>query len=406
MGKITKSISSSKVGSQLKAKASATKSKVTGFNSNRKSQNTKANSIISSKKTTNAEGNKKSLSDIASATKSSIESRTSSMLSGVVDKLINGPLAQSLSTALDEAAMIAAVDKLIEHGGDPLYKNGYSIKEFMKRDMSMMIHYIIEKKRYSVMSGKTAGYFNGIKYGATKISMNMAWRKAEIKGDSWYQKNRYAECKKILLKCKVGFDALTVKAFIDTGKFAYPHIPNASSLTGGSAVGNFITNMKNFDTSKFVVQEIPTYKKDLTKTPDRPQKIYTKKMLPSAFGDTGCDECGTKYKLTAAEINQIFPESKVGCTMVTHPKTWEHVVLFKMLMSKALYGEDRLQSELLYKRLYMNVVEGDPVTENIWGTVSDFAKEIGLDKVFSNQNTSVLYDYVKYLVDSGYLKKV
>ena len=89
---------------------------------------------------------------------------------------------------------------------------------------------------------------------------------------------------------------------------------------------------------------------------------------------------------------------------VTYPKTLEHYKLFEMLMSKARYGEDRLQSELLEKRLHQNMVY-TPLTKDAIEMADEVLRETGLDQVINaiNNKDATMYMYIKFLVSEKYI---
>ena len=289
-------------------------------------------------------------------------------IDGGVDMILKNATLQWATKTIGEAALLTTIMAIDAAGGDPLYNNGYCIKEFMKRDYSLIVEYLINKHNYSVCNGKTSKHFIATKYGATKCALMILKKKYKVKGQKWYKNNRYQELKRIILQCKTNFIARDILLVIDNGIVpSGPDTPIIDDKTGG--------------------------------------RSYKRKILPSGYGDTGCDECNTRFKFTTANINKIFPEKRMASGIwVTYPKTIEHYKLFEMLMSKARYGDDRLQSALLEKRLHQNMVY-TPLTKDAIEFADEVLRETGLDQVINaiNNKDAALYIYVKWLVSEKYI---
>ena len=89
---------------------------------------------------------------------------------------------------------------------------------------------------------------------------------------------------------------------------------------------------------------------------------------------------------------------------VTYPKTIEHYKLFEILMSKPIYGDDRLQSALLEKRLHQNMVY-TPLTKDAIEFADEVLRETGIDQIINaiENKDATMYLYIKWLVDEKYI---
>ena len=302
----------------------------------------------------------------------SFVSHAEKTIDGGVEMMLQNAHLQWATKKVGEMALLSTIMAIDAAGGDPLYKSGYCIKEFLKRDYESIISYLVEKHKYSVINGKEASYFNATKYGATRCSIYILKKKREIKGDKWYQENRYSEIKKIILKCYTNFMASDIMSLMSSGGTLIPENPFKLISNGN---------------------------------PSETKTTYKRKVLPSGYGDNGCDEFKTKYRFTTAEVNRIFPEKKTAHGIpVTYPKTVEHYTLFKALMSKMVYGDDRLIHELLDVRVNKNLVY-TPLTKEMIDMADEVMKETGMDQVINavqNKNMA-MYMYVKWLIDEKYI---
>ena len=287
-------------------------------------------------------------------------------IDGGVDMILKNATLQWAMKTVGESALLTTIMAIDAAGGDPLYKNGYCIKEFMKRDYSLIVEYLIDKHNYSITTGKQSRHFNATKYGATKCALMLLKKKYKIKGAKWYKDARYQEIKKIILQCKTNFIARDIIQVIDSG--IVPMGPDTPQITDG-------------------------------------KRQYKRKILHCAYGDTGCDETLTRYKFTPANINKIFPEKRMASGIwVTYPKTIEHYKLFEILMSKPIYGDDRLQSALLEKRLHQNMVY-TPLTKDAIEFADEVLRETGIDQIINaiENKDATMYLYIKWLVDEKYI---
>ena len=304
--------------------------------------------------------------------KASFKERAEKTIDGGVQMVLQNAKLQWATKKIGETALLATIMAIDKAGGDPLYKSGYCIKEFLKRDYSTIIKYLVEKHNYSVTNGTEASYFNATKYGATKCALYILDKKRDVKGDRWYQANRYLEMKRIILKCYVNFIATDIMSYMSKAGMTVSESPIEVASNGN---------------------------------PSESKIIYQRKILPSGYGENGCDEFNIKYRFTTSEVNMIFPERRTAHGIpVTYPKTVEHYVLFKALMSKTMYGNDRLIHRLLDTRINKNMVY-TPLTKEAIEMADELIKETGLDQILHTVNTKnqTMYRYVKWLIDEKYI---
>lgn len=381
---LTRGNSTTAADNEVKAKTKTTSSKKTRTSTKKKSTTTTPTKETSIIKAATAASKKNASEDRATrrqaVKKASSEAFNNKMdklgksfkkhaeqtIDGGVDMILKNATLQWATKSIGEAALLTTIMAIDAAGGDPLYNNGYCIKEFLKRDYSMIVEWLIDKHSYSVCNGKTSKHFNATKYGATKSALMILKKKYKVKGVKWYKQSRYQEVKRIILQCKTNFIARDILNVIDNGIVSEgPDVP-------------LIENGK---------------------------RSYKRKILPCGYGDTGCDEFNTRFKFTNANINKLFPEKRMASGIwVTYPKTLEHYKLFEMLMSKARYGEDRLQSELLEKRLHQNMVY-TPLTKDAIEMADEVLRETGLDQVINaiNNKDATMYMYIKFLVSEKYI---
>ena len=381
---LTRGNSTTAADNEVKAKTKTTSSKKTRTSTKKKSTTTTPTKETSIIKAATAASKKNASEDRATrrqaVKKASSEAFNNKMdklgksfkkhaeqtIDGGVDMILKNATLQWATKSIGEAALLTTIMAIDAAGGDPLYNNGYCIKEFLKRDYSMIVEWLIDKHGYSVCNGKTSKHFNATKYGATKSALMILKKKYKVKGVKWYKQNRYQEVKRIILQCKTNFIARDILNVIDNG----------------------------------IVSEGPD-----TPLIENGKRSYKRKILPCGYGDTGCDEFNTRFKFTNANINKLFPEKRMASGIwVTYPKTLEHYKLFEMLMSKARYGEDRLQSELLEKRLHQNMVY-TPLTKDAIEMADEVLRETGLDQVINaiNNKDATMYMYIKFLVSEKYI---
>lgn len=317
----------------------------------------------------------------------SVKKRGENMITKGLDSLIAAGITKTI-TMVSEQTLLTAIQLLCKNDKvNPLYNNGYCIKQFLKRDFSRIIEWLIDNYEYNVCAGKNAKYFNATNYGATKSSIIILKKKANIKGDQWYQSNRYSEIKQIIKRCSINFKASDIENLLEYGA------KNANFI---DAVTSELTIDERLDSS--------IYKTDKDGNSVR---SYMRKVLPSGYGDEGCDEFKKKYLFTKSDIIAIFPEKdepNFGKWKVTYPKTKEHVTLFKNLMNESKYGVDKLVSPEIHRRLYDNRIY-EPIANEALGLANDVLKDTGLDKIVSaaTNQESLMYLYVKWLVDEKYI---
>lgn len=321
----------------------------------------------------------------------SAKKRGENMITKGLDPLIAAGITKAVAM-VSEPTLLGTIQLLCKNDKvDPLYNNGYCIKQFLKRDFSRIVEWLIDNYKYNVCAGKDAKYFNATNYGATKSSIIILKKKAGIKGDQWYQANRYFEIKQIIKKCSINFKASDIENLLEYGaKNASQNANFIGAVTGGLTIDGRVDS--------------PIYKTDKDGNSTR---TYMRKVLPSGYGDEGCDEFKKKYLFTKGDINAIFPEKdepNFGKWKVTYPKTKEHVTLFKDLMNESKYGVDKLVSPEIHRRLYDNQIY-DPIVNEALGLANDVLKDTGLDKVVSaaTNQESLMYLYVKWLVDEKYI---
>lgn len=315
----------------------------------------------------------------------SAKTRAGNVISKGLDPIIAGAIT-TVMNAVNEPILLETL-KLLSNDSkvDPLYNNGYCIKQFLKRDFSSIIEWLIDKYGYDVISGPEAKYFNALQYGATNSSIFLLNKKAKIKGPAWYQANRYNEVKKIIKSCTMNFSSSKIMNLLEFG------------------YSDGIVDQPIVDTTQ-AAQSLT--KPDGTPEYANPVK-YMRKILPSGYGDTGCYEFQTKFSFSKSDISSLFPEKlepNFKQYKITYPKTSEHVTLFKSLMSESLYGANRLVSDEIHRRLYDNRIY-NPFEQEALGLVNDALKATGLDKIVSlcHNRESLMYVYIKWLVEQKYI---
>jgi hypothetical protein len=280
----------------------------------------------------------------------SLKSSTSTKLANstkILDKAGADIIKSAKSQVLDaldsllvipEPVLLATLKGIAALGGRPDYKSYYSLKEMIKKDYDSIVKWMVEEFNMSPVSGSAASVLSSSpSMGATKCSLYVLEEKAKIKGPDWIQKNRYAEMKKILISCKINFDA--------------------SRLTGA----------------------LSKYNIDV-----------------AGLGETGTKEFGIKYKHAIGDVNRMFPEKKKALYWETYPLTPGHVTLYNQMLDGKSIG-DKLVHKIIWKRLRQNVVVVNPIVGIISNATDQIIKELGIDKIVNavTNKQQLMYLYIK-----------
>ncbi len=357
---------------------------------------------------------KKAAEALASDKKSAIMNIN---IAGVKDLLniAKNTALDKLSTVLimSQPVLLASLKSIKEMGGEVSYYSYYSLIEMLKKDYVDIVNWMIDSFNLPITAGTSGSILKSpFRYGGVECDLAIWNRMKDLQSVSWLKENRYNWVKSTIVYGKS--HPLTDLTIPD--KIITMMRENPASGYSNKKVRTRITanNYKDFTSPGWRVVDgngNSIYQgKDLMALTQAGKILYAERyiqethtypMYPSAFGDTGCDEFGTRFKFTSAEINIMLPQKKdpTGTFYITTPKSIWHYKLLKNFTSAEIWGENRLQSKEILKRLNCSISIPGDISSTIVDIQGSLAKSLGIDKIVSSMQNrdALMYEYIKYL---------
>lgn len=242
---------------------------------------------------------------------------------------------------IPEPVLLATLKLIASKGGTATYNSCYPLKQIIIKDYLDTVTWMHDEFKLSVTSGKGSQVFEKAPLmGATRTSLYVLSQRKLIDPELSFAENRYKYVKDIVCMCKTNF------------------------------------------TKSTMLNAMTAYN-----------------LIPSAFGNTGCEEFGKKFNMQRWEIDMFLPERKNGLIWETYPRTMEHVELMKHFMNESIYGKDKLVNPIIYKRIYNNLIVFNPIVSIATNLANDVLKETGLDKIIDicTNPEQLMYLYIRYL---------